>query len=59
MRKPSTAGGVTLGCWILFSLANVSLGQTVQRTPVVTTPHFAIYSDFDTNLNDALVDINQ
>jgi hypothetical protein len=25
------------------------------RTPVVTTPHFAIYSDFDANLNDALI----
>jgi hypothetical protein len=26
-----------------------------ERAPVVTTPHFAFYSDFDTNLNDALI----
>jgi len=27
----------------------------VPRAPVVTTPRFVIYSDFDTNLNDALI----
>jgi hypothetical protein len=54
MRHPSSTR-VILGCWILLSLPNVSLGQTAQRQPVVTTPHFAIYSDFDTNLNDALI----
>jgi hypothetical protein len=54
MRKTSSAG-VTLGCWILLSLPSAILGQTAQRTPVVTTAHFAIYSDFDTNLNDALI----
>ncbi|HEX9943616.1 MAG TPA: hypothetical protein VGG03_16510 [Thermoanaerobaculia bacterium] len=54
MRKPASAR-VTLGCWILLLLPSVSLGQTAQRTPVVTTSHFAIYSDFDTNLNDALI----
>ena len=32
-----------------------TLGQAPARTPVVTTPHFAFYSDFDTNLNDALI----
>ena len=54
MRKISRTG-VALGCWVLFSLPNASRGQTAPRTPVVTTPHFAIYSDFDTNLNDALI----
>lgn len=54
MRETSIAA-VTLGCGILLSLPNVSLGQTAQRTPVLTTPYFAIYSDFDTNLNDALI----
>lgn len=54
MRHTSRAA-ITLGCWVLLSLPNVSLGQTVPRTPVVTTPHFAFYSDFDTNLNDALI----
>jgi hypothetical protein len=52
--NPSSAA-VTLGCGILFSLPGVCLGQTAQRTPVVTTPHFAIYSAFETNLNDALI----
>ncbi len=54
MKSPLNAH-VTLGCWILLSLLNAGPGQTEQRTPVVTTPHFAMYSDFDTNLNDALV----
>jgi hypothetical protein len=40
---------------ILLSLLNVSSGQSAQRTPVITTSYFAIYSDFDTNLNDALI----
>jgi hypothetical protein len=38
--------------------AVISVGaQTgpASRTPVTTTPHFAFFSDFDTNLNDALV----
>lgn len=54
MRKSSSAG-VTLGCWILLSLPNAGLAQPAQRAPVLTTFHFAIYSDFDTNLNDALI----
>lgn len=54
MKKLSITS-IAIGCWILFALTNVSLGQTIQRTPVITTPHFAIYSDFDTNLNDALI----
>jgi hypothetical protein len=29
--------------------------QAAERTPVSTTPHFAFHSDFDTNLNDALI----
>ncbi len=28
---------------------------TAGRTPVLQTPHFAFYSDFETNLNDALI----
>ncbi len=53
MRKTSSA--VTLGFGILLLLPGVSLAETAQRTAVLTTPHFAIYSDFDTNLNDALI----
>jgi len=51
----SSSARVSLGCWMLLFLPGVSPGQTAQRTPVVTTPHFALYSDFDTNLNDALI----
>jgi hypothetical protein len=54
MKKHSIAS-LALGCWILFALPSISIGETVQRTPVITTAHFAIYSDFDTNLNDALI----
>jgi len=40
----------------LILLPSVAVAQTPpQRTPILTTPHFAMYSDFDTNLNDALV----
>ncbi len=47
--------GVALGLAMLLSVPSVGLGQASERTPVVTTPHFAFYSDFDTNLNDALI----
>lgn len=40
---------------MLLSLPRVNLGQAPERTPVATTPHFAFYSDFDANLNDALI----
>lgn len=40
---------------LAFSLATAGLGQAAGRAPVVTTPHFVFYSDFDTNLNDALI----
>jgi len=45
--------GVILGLGMLLSTPGPSLGQAPERTPVVTTPHCAFYSDFDTNLNDA------
>lgn len=46
---------VILGLGILLFAPRTSLGQAPERVPVATTPHFAFYSDFDTNLNDALV----
>ena len=55
MRTTSRAG-IVLGLGLLLSASSASRGQTPARTPVVTTPHFAFYSDFDTNLNDALID---
>jgi hypothetical protein len=51
----TTEAGVIVGLGILLLAPGASLAQTPERTPVVTTPHFAIYSDFDTNLNDALI----
>ena len=40
---------------VVLLTPSVSLGQAPARTPVVTTPHFAFYSDLETNLNDALI----
>jgi hypothetical protein len=40
---------------MLLSAPSESLGQAHERTPRATTPHFAFYSDFATNLNDALI----
>lgn len=54
MRRITKAGAI-LGLGMLLSAPGPSLGQAPERTPVVTTPHFAFYSDFDTNLNDALI----
>jgi hypothetical protein len=47
--------GVVLGLGMLLSAPAPSLGQAPVRTPVLTTPNFAFFSDFDTNLNDALI----
>lgn len=45
-----------LGSWTLI-VPLASLGQpAAPRAPVVTTPRFAIFSDFETNLNDALIE---
>ncbi len=54
MRRPLSAVFI-FGLCIVFSLANVCVGETAERKPVITTPHFNFYSDFETNLNDALV----
>ena len=54
MRRTNKAG-VILGLGILLSAPSASLGQAPERTPVLTTPHFAFYGDFDPNLNDALI----
>jgi hypothetical protein len=39
----------------LLLLLSPNFGQAAERIPVATTTHFAFYSDFDTNLNDALI----
>lgn len=45
---------VILGLGMLLFAPGMSLGQAPERASVATTPRFAFYSDFDTNLNDAL-----
>lgn len=42
--------GITLGC-----LPGRGAAQSVLRTPVATSKRFEFYSDFNTNLNDALL----
>ncbi len=46
---------IVLALGMLLSAPSASLGQAHERTPAATTPHFAFYSDFATNLNDALI----
>lgn len=53
MRRTNKAGAI-LGWGMLLFAPGASPGQAPERTPVVTTPRFAFYSDLDTNLNDAL-----
>ena len=43
------------GLGALLLAPGAGLGQVRERTPILTTAHFALYSDFDTNLNDALI----
>jgi hypothetical protein len=40
---------------MLLSGSSASSGETHRRTPLLATPHFAFFSDFETNLNDALI----
>ncbi len=51
------SAGVLLAVGIVLSLSGSGAAgaQPGQRVPVLATPHFALYSDFETNLNDALV----
>jgi hypothetical protein len=39
----------------LLTIVNPVVTSADGSAPVATTPHFAFYSDFDTNLNDALI----
>ncbi|MEO8503900.1 MAG: hypothetical protein ABI609_08400 [Acidobacteriota bacterium] len=55
MSAPTTRGILAIGIALL--LPGLAVGQPAPRTPVATTPHFAFYSDFETNLNDALVNM--
>jgi hypothetical protein len=46
---------VLLGLAMLVAAPQRSLVAGPARTAAATTPHFAFYSDFETNLNDALI----
>ena len=46
-------GCVALG--VLLLAARATRAEASERKPIVTTSHFAFYSDFDTDLNDALI----
>jgi hypothetical protein len=54
MRCTLTAAAL-LGSAMLASAAPPGPAAGPGRAPVATTPHFAFYSDFETNLNDALI----
>src|SRR5215471_9535700 len=51
--KGSEKAGAALA--IVICLVVSTPADAAERTPVATTPHFAFYSDLDTNLNDALI----
>lgn len=53
--KSSASARTGLACAILLALSGVGPARGAERQPVLATPHFAFYSDFDTNLNDALI----
>lgn len=52
-RSPRSV--IVLAAGLLLSVPNAALGGSEERVAVATTPHFAFYSDFATNLNDALI----
>jgi len=52
-ERPRAA--VLLGMGTLLAAPSASPGHRSERKPVVATPRFALYSDFETNLNDALI----
>lgn len=54
MTKNTCRIGISLWLEIMLSATCACLAQS-PRTPFASTPHFAFYSDFETNLNDALI----
>lgn len=52
---PSAVPTVVLGVGTLLLAPGASLGEAPRPAPIVTTLHFAFHSDFETNLNDALI----
>lgn len=52
---PRPCSRLLLAHWLLLSFLHVTPGQAAPREPVLTTARFAFFSDFETNLNDALI----
>lgn len=46
---------LVLALGTLLTAPSAGLGDEQERIPIATTPHFAFYSDFAVNLNDALI----
>jgi hypothetical protein len=55
MRLPSATTGPVILLTVLLLAPRVAVPQSPNRASVATTPHFAFYSDFATNLNDAII----
>jgi hypothetical protein len=47
--------GLVVGWTALLGPHRADCGEAPDRSPVLATPHFAFYSRFDANLNDALI----
>jgi len=52
---PRPFGLFAAAAWVLLASLGASSTRAEPRAPLLATPHFAFYSDFDTNLNDALI----
>ena len=50
-----TTRGICLALGLMVGGTSAAFGQSSGRAPIRKTPHFAFYSDLDTNLNDALI----
>jgi hypothetical protein len=53
--KATNKRGFLLAMAALLLVLHASPSRAAAREPVLTTPHFAFHSDFDVNLNDALI----
>lgn len=55
MRVRKSGAGIIAGLLWLLAAAPGETAEPPSRAPLETTPHFAFYSDFDANLNDAMI----
>jgi hypothetical protein len=55
MTQTISGPSLPLALGLLLLVSNPVSADDDAQKPVATTPHFALYSDFETNLNDALI----